>query len=105
MAALDDYKTLLTSKAADIAFDMDRALYLVAIDNWFPLAQARQALSVTGIHQYSISGRTVTKSQLPELIRAEQQALIDVLKFLKLAGEGLVDTRWFEGNRVGIYTS
>jgi hypothetical protein len=105
MAALDDLKSLLVDKASTIGFDVDQAMYLVAIDNWWPLAQARQALSASDLQSYSISGRTVTRKNLPEIVRMERAALMDALAYLKLAGEGLVDTRWFEGNRVGIYTS
>jgi hypothetical protein len=106
MAALDDLKTLLLGKADLISFDIDKAMYLAAVDNWFPLAQARQALSGNSeVQSYSSGGRTFSRNQLNIVIHAEQAALNDVLKFLKLSGDGLLDARWFEGNRVGIYTS
>ena len=106
MAAVDDLKALLLTKASLITFDIDQAMYLAAIDNWYPLAVARQTLAGNSeIQSYSVGGRSVSRNQLPTLIRQEQAALMDVLKYLKLAGDGLMDSRWFEGNRVGIYTS
>jgi hypothetical protein len=107
MAALDDLYTALKSDTykLQVTEPLDQYEYLVNVDRWYSIAQALNALASTDIASYSISGRAFTKIDLPKLAQMERVCYMDCLKFLKRAGDGLIDTRWFEGNRVGIYTS
>jgi hypothetical protein len=101
-AALKDKNGVYVPQVAE---PLDQLEYLMNVDRWYSLAQALLKLSSTDVESYSVSGRSFTKKRLTELQQMERAAYMDVLKFLKRAGDGLIDTRWFEGNRVGIYTS
>lgn len=68
------YKNIIVSRANQIADELARADALVIIEQLIPLRDAIVSLSGNTVSSYSISGRSVTKRDLPSL-RSEEAAL------------------------------
>jgi len=63
MAALDDLKAALITRAGQLDDELDRLECLALIDEWYSAAASAAKLSADTIQQYSALGRQVTKRE------------------------------------------
>lgn len=92
MSALADLKTLLSTKAADISFDLDKAECLADIDTWYAARTALDALGADEISSYTMRGRTFNRRNMGEF-RTEERQLYDRIMGRLYPGGALADLR------------
>lgn len=92
MSNLSDLKALYLAKGvAAFTDDVNLLEFKTKLDQWYNAQVAVDALSATDISSYSIAGRTVTRTQLPQLRETAASLQNDVRAYLYDGSGGRID--------------
>lgn len=94
MSALSDLKDKYVLDAGTLTDTREQLEALSLIDEWYLCATASGKLSSTDILSYTISGRTVTRRDIPQLAQRADELAARIRSMLYGGSSGFADHRY-----------